>query len=184
MVDITKALSIEGWMSEAELMWLAEQASKHTNIVEIGSWMGRSTRALCDNTQGKVCAVDVWYPNDVTSQADAAIFRTLLAGKPDIWLYEQFMSNMQGTRVEALKMTSVEAARACSALKVQFDMVFIDGSHDYDSVKADILAWRPLVNHGGLLCGHDAPQNGVKQAVSELIPNYTVAEGTTIWVSQ
>lgn len=181
MIDITKALTIEGWMSEAELTWLAEQAQTHTRIVEIGSWMGRSTRALADNTQGVLYAVDVWYPDNVTSLDDANIFRTLLAGKPNNWLFEQFIHNMQGTDVVTIGRQSTQAAVMLGDQR--FDMIFIDGSHDYDSVKADILAWRPLLAKGGLLCGHDAPQQGVKQAVSELIPNYTVAEGTTIWVA-
>ncbi len=64
---IEKALAIDGWMTEIELRWLADQAAKHYVIVEIGSFLGRSTRALADNTPGVVYAVDNW------------------AGPPPIW---------------------------------------------------------------------------------------------------
>lgn len=52
-----------------------------------------------------------------------------------------------------------------------FDFVFIDASHDYYSVKADIIAWLPKIKNGGWICGHDyGVENfpGVKQAVDEL----------------
>jgi hypothetical protein len=54
------AIEIPGWMSEIDLQWLGEQAKHHDLIVEIGSYQGRSTRALGDNARGVVYAVDDW----------------------------------------------------------------------------------------------------------------------------
>lgn len=66
--------------------------------------------------------------------------------------------------------------------------VFIDGSHDYDDVKADITAWLPKVKQGGTLAGHDygkVDDNacGVAQAVNELLGenNISVHESTS-WI--
>lgn len=49
------------------------------------------------------------------------------------------------------------------------DFVFIDASHDYESVKADIAAWTPKVMPGGMVLGHDWSPHfpGVAQAVTE-----------------
>lgn len=52
------------------------------------------------------------------------------------------------------------------------DFVFIDADHTYAGCKADIEAWAPKLQPGGLLCGHDYahpefPKWGVKQAVDE-----------------
>src|SRR5262245_42246367 len=59
-IFLERALAIEGWMAPRELFWLAEIAQNSDNIIEIGSYKGRSTRALCDNARGKVTAVDPW----------------------------------------------------------------------------------------------------------------------------
>lgn len=48
-IDIFRALSIPGWMSEEELLWLASTASSSHNAVEIGSYCGRSSRAIGDH---------------------------------------------------------------------------------------------------------------------------------------
>ena len=56
-------------------------------------------------------------------------------------------------------------------------MIYLDASHDYESVKSDILVRRPLLKMGGLFCGHDRSWDGVaKAAVSELLPNGGVAK--------
>jgi hypothetical protein len=61
-------------------------------------------------------------------------------------------------------------------------MVFIDGAHDYESVKRDILTWSARLRPGGLLCGHDRNQPGVRRAIDELLPGWRSAPGESlIW---
>jgi hypothetical protein len=50
----------------------------------------------------------------------------------------------------------------------QFDMVFIDAMHDYQSVKDDITYWLPHVRYGGIIVFHDyGGFPGVTQAFHE-----------------
>ncbi len=166
-MDISKALKIEGWMEKPELEWLARTASSHKIIVEIGSYKGRSTRALTDNTDGLVIAIDNFFgPPEIE-----------LANRDTI--YDQFVSNMAG--VNNLAVIKADHRDLPNPEFVP-DMVFIDGSHDYESVKADILYWLPRIAPGGILSGHDygwCP--GVEQAVNELLPHKQVAPATSIW---
>lgn len=173
-MTIARAEKIFGWLPVSELFWLRQQANLHTNICEIGSFMGRSTRALADNTRGTVTAVDTWEGSNEDEH------KKLLEGKGPDWLYEEFCRNMEDLdNVFPVRAKSLEAAESLG--NGPFDFIFIDAAHDYENVKADILAWKKQLAPGGLLSGHDmhtgAP--GVVQAVNELLPNRKVFE--SIW---
>lgn len=181
MIRIDRALVIDGWMIESELKWLAEEARKRHNIVEVGAWMGRTTRALADNTPGVVYAVDTWKGSEEHQDE--------LAKHEGWWLFDQFRRNTSDRgNIKPIQMASVEAAQYFRSTfpNMRFDMIFLDAAHDYENVKADILAWRPLLAEGGTFCGHDYGPGchgvGVKKAVNELIPNVRVAQNE-IWVA-
>jgi predicted O-methyltransferase YrrM len=182
-MNIERALAIkDGWMSRQELQWLAHAAYGHSRIAEIGSWTGRSTRALVDNTKGTVLAVDTW----LGSKGD---LDDIVAMRGSWWAFGRFHHNLSdafaGNKLSVMRMDSLKAAKE---LKDQrFDMIFIDANHTYEAVKGDILAWSKLLRTSGMLCGHDfTPQwPGVMQAVEELIPDYRLMENSstdrTIW---
>jgi SAM-dependent methyltransferase len=178
VTDIRKADAIKGWMLPGELTWLAEQARRHQRILEVGSFAGRSTRALADNCQpgSAIFAVDTWEG----SPEHLAMFPDLL----DLW--SEFNRNLADHvvtgRVTTWKMSSLEAANHFKESGQTFDMIFIDASHDYDSVCADLLAWRPLLKNGGLLCGHDHGRySGLDRALRETLDEYSVMEDGSIW---
>ena len=53
------------------------------------------------------------------------------------------------------------------------DFCYIDASHEYKDVKADIQAWLPKMKPGGLLAGDDLNYYpGVLKAVEELLPDF------------
>lgn len=195
-VDISNAVKIEGWMTEPELQWLGEQAAKHRTICEVGSWMGRSTRALGDNALGVVYAVDTWAGSNEPKHV------ALLADKHPDWLFEQFCANIgddllknkkwmhengieQQYVVRPYRGTSLEGAdylgNGCYNLR--FDMIFLDASHDYENVEADLAAWAPLLKPGGLMCGHDFGGSfpGVARAVRNVYPKANKVGAGSIW---
>lgn len=176
MTNVSRALAITGFMSETELTWLAERAQHALLIAEIGCWQGRSTRALADNTQGTVFAIDHF-------QGVSEILH-LLSDKPPHWLLKTFLMHMiDRDNVVVVRKSSHDAALLLSALR--FNMVFIDGAHDYVSVTEDIRWWRPLVAPGGILCGHDfRDAAGVEQAVIDSLDDVQVVDDTSLWWSQ
>jgi predicted O-methyltransferase YrrM len=180
VVDISKALEINGWLNAEEATWLAEQAQKAKLIAEVGSWCGRSTRAMADNTNGLIYAVDTWKG----TAADENFPKELYEG----YFLDEFTRNLgdhlwNGT-VTAFRMTSLEAAAKFAEKGLKFDFIFLDGDHSYESIRNDILAWRPLMREGGVFAGHDYDSGypGVVQAVRELIaPVPMQVGGSSLW---
>jgi hypothetical protein len=47
-------------------------------------------------------------------------------------------------------------------------MIFIDGDHDYNAVKNDLINYYPKLKKGGIFAGHDYTEDcGVATAVDE-----------------
>ena len=163
--DAVRAASlIDGWMNLAELRELADLAATRRTIVEVGSWKGRSTKALALSTPGYVYAVDTWAgsPDEL---GDAHKEAATLG--PD-GLYRVFCDNLAPEialdKVRPIRRSSLDAAMMwCDPP----DLIFLDGDHAYESVKVDLEAWTAVAAPGALLVGHDYSWPGVSRAVHE-----------------
>lgn len=180
-MNIERALETPGFMAEIELEYLATLASTSKSIVEIGSWQGRSARAMADNTEGVIFCVDTWADNAYGS-APAE-----MTCHPE-WLWNEFRKTHADTiasrKVLTQRSDSVVGAVMAAASGFVFDMIFIDAGHNYEDVVADINAWKPLLREGGIICGHDYAKYhpGVMKAVNEFIPKYRLVG--TIWSTE
>lgn len=164
------AETIEGWFGLDDMSFYTMaygQLPNNSHAVEIGSWKGRSAShmaVMIANGQKKVQfdCVDTWEGSDVIGEKD-----DIDAVKNRV--YNVFLNNMRPVEgyYTAKRMTSVEAAKTYSDRSL--DLVFIDAAHDYDNVRADIIAWKDKVKQGGILSGHDYQFADVDRAVRELI---------------
>jgi len=163
-LDIGKAKLIDGWIPEIELEWLAEQASKSSCILELGSFLGRSTRAICDNTNGWVYSVDMWEQEGNKLEADF------------VAAFKQYQQNLKdhidSGFLKVYKNTTDIAIERFLNSKIRFDFIFIDADHTYEQVRKDIIGCKKLLAPNGVLSGHDFNWEGVERAVRELAPNY------------
>ena len=159
--------TIEGWLSEPEGRLLYELARNCTGrgvIVEIGSWKGRSTIALAIGLRdgggtGVVYAID---PH--TAEPDRPT-----AGPPVT--VDDFNRNIRragiASKVELLLMTS-------HAARPQFrdgsvDVLFVDGSHQYEDVLQDIRDWQNSMRPGSIVAFNDPHYPGVYRALREQV---------------
>jgi predicted O-methyltransferase YrrM len=174
-VDLSTARTIGGWMSEEEMLWLANSVYDRQFIVEFGSLHGRSTRAMADNhnTHGRIWAVDPWSGDYYDEDGNGIPIST--------YVMPYFIQNLQD-HIDVGHVIPVRMFSYQFSLPYQVDMVFIDGDHRYETVVKDIKKAFELLKDGGLICGHDYGHPswpGVKQAVDEYVGN-TQLEGT-IW---
>ena len=171
--NIDKAFGgVPGWMVETDMAVLKELAEQCNDVTEVGCWKGRSTKVLLESCKGTVHAVDHFNgsPKDATGVVAS------LRGN----VYEEFMKNVGGySNLTVHKGSSVDVAKGLNG--EMFDMVFIDASHEYEDVKADIEAWLPKCKK--FIAGHDYYDGhpGVKKAVDEFAKNRTVKVKGTVW---
>jgi precorrin-6B methylase 2 len=152
---------IDGWLTEREGRSLYEIA-KGKRVLEIGSYCGKSTICLAQSAE-HVTSVD---PHD-----SRGIDPNRCASRNT---FEDLTANLNKYGVSD-KVT----ARICTAneyvtqpVRGFFDVIFIDGAHDYDSVKSDIEDASLMLTDGGELVFHDyhsAADPDVTRAVDELV---------------
>lgn len=169
------AETVEGWFGLDDMSFYTDvyrQLPDKSHIVEIGSWKGRSASHMAvmianGNKAVEFDCVDTWQGSDIVGENDDLDLKRNR-------LYNVFVNNMKPVEgyYTAKRMTSVEAARTYRYHSLDF--VFIDAAHDYDSVRADILAWKDKVRPGGILAGHDYQFDDVSKAVSEIVGPVTV----------
>ncbi len=158
--DVSDAAKVDGWMTQRELEWLATRAADKQIIVEVGSYMGRSTLVLAQHCPGVVYAIDKWGEYRIKWKN----------GK--VWpaFQANLAAHITSGKVVPIRAKTPAAWHALDQLLGgrKADMIFIDGDHRYSAVASDCIeAWKRLAPTG-LLCGHDygAPAlPEVKQAV-------------------
>jgi len=159
--------SLEGLLvSPHQEKWLfktARSLPNNSNIVEIGSYKGRSTCCLafgCRGHQKRVYAIDTFKGNEVDFISKN--------------FYPEFISNIKRLDleqyIEPLVGLSTEIGKDWLA---PIHLLFIDGSHQYDDVLADFKTYYPHVIDGGIIALHDVIGSwpGVKRAWEKCIKN-------------
>jgi predicted O-methyltransferase YrrM len=152
---------IEGWLTRDQATVLFEAVrtlAPGSTVVEIGSHQGRSTVVLASALpqNGRLVAVDPF---------DAAWRH----GGPDTRarLEAHLVAAGVGSRVEVVATTS-RAARTAYGAGV--DLLYVDGKHDFWTVRDD-LRWSGRVPDGGVVLVHDAFSSlGVTLALLGTLP--------------
>lgn len=188
-LNTIRAKTVEGWFAEDEIDWLAAQVKalpEGAVVVEVGSWKGRSSRAIADNLPAgaRLYCVDTWCGS--SGEPDAHATAKDREGD-DVYMsfFHALHDHIDAGRVVAVRMTSEHAAETMNNL--QPSLIFLDGDHSETGITTDINAWLPLLKPGGLLCGHDYYKEGeglhwvhVRQTVEARFPNVQKA-ATSIW---
>jgi MMP 1-O-methyltransferase len=171
-----KAQRIQGWLTAGEgefLFSLAKRCSGSGVIVEIGSWKGRSTVYLgAGSKEGS--GVPVYAVDHHTGSSEHR--ETTNGG---IWTFDEFMENMRNAGLDGTVIPVVrESEDAARGWDKPVELLFIDGAHEYELVKRDIISWSAHLAEGGTLAVHDSTASlaplvagfaGPKRAVNEVI---------------
>lgn len=148
-------------------LWEQVAAGPHVRVLEIGSLFGGTLWYWSHLPEiGTLVSVDV--PSDWPQVADGVRdARASWAG----WMADRVeFIDVAADSHDPATVTRVQEAIGAEPV----DFLFIDGDHSYEGVRADWLAWSPLVRSGGLVAFHDTWPNhdrhepGVVRWVDEL----------------
>jgi len=138
---------IEGWLLPEEEKWLfaaARSLPERSNIVEIGSYKGRSTCCLGFGARPKhsrVFAIDIFDGGP---------------GLPRAYTLAEFTQNINKCDLSETVETIVDLSGEVSKTWGKpIHLLFIDGSHDYEDVLTDFTGFFPHVVPNGLVAFHD-----------------------------
>jgi predicted O-methyltransferase YrrM len=169
---------------------LCKMLPENSKILEIGSYQGGSTVAIghaIAGTNKSLYCLDPWQ--GYLNQEDFVdIDKSKI--KDDFVVFNNFLRNTSfiGENLRVLRGRSTSFAELLAGK--EFDLIFIDGAHDYMSVRTDIIIAFSAIKAGGIICGHDHHSSapGVMRAVSELIGSVPsiqtkhIIDQTTIWI--
>lgn len=150
-----EAFGIEGFLHEPECELLATEAARVKNgyVVELGSYLGKSTGILASNTDKKtvVVSVDIWKNEENYKR----FLTNINKWKDNIWIMRQPSSHLNHNDVNEFTNN--------------VDLLFIDADHSEESVFNDLTAWYDMVKTGGVILMHDYTEktSGVAKAVEK-----------------
>jgi predicted O-methyltransferase YrrM len=147
---------VPGWLTDEEgeaLYHLARSCTGRGAIVEIGSWKGKSTVCLgLGSREG--ASVPIYA---VDPHADHR--------------FGDFKTNVERAGItELVRPIASLSQAAADSFEEPIELLFVDGSHEYDLVLEDFEKWVPKVVDGGWVAFHDTtwtagPRKVVGQAV-------------------
>ena len=147
---------IPGWLTDEEadaLYELARACRGDGVIVEIGSWKGKSTVCL-----------------GLGSLAGSSVPVYAIDPHAD-YRFGDFKDNVERAGIaELVRPIASLSQPAADGFDEPIELLFVDGSHEYDLVLEDFEKWVPKVVDGGWIAFHDTtwtkgPRKVVGQAV-------------------
>ena len=168
---------VPGWNSRRQVFSDLIREVRPTTIIEVGTWLGASAIHMAlhcqkTNLQTKIWCVDTWLGSEEFWYSDLTDRDLRMRnGYPQV--YFDFLANVvqHGYQdvIVPVPATSLIAARVLASQGIVADLIYIDGSHNYDDVIADIRAYRPLLRSGGVMFGDDYEWKDVRNAVLETL---------------
>ncbi|MBF0158462.1 MAG: glycosyltransferase [Magnetococcales bacterium] len=177
--------TIQGYLQPIEgylLYYWAMNGPGQGVVVEIGSFMGRSTCWLAAGSRaanrGKVVACD-HFRGSPEHQVGAVEEVTAIVTHGTT--LPQFQANIQRMGLTDWVETRVGSSESVGHLWPRTQpirLLFIDADHSYETTRLDFITWLPLVEPGGLVAFHDIGVFwGCSQFYNELLQhNPTIEE--------
>jgi hypothetical protein len=163
---LEQVMDVEGqiFLEEAEmLMRLASQTEASKAIVEIGSFRGRSTVALALGAQqgnrSSVYAID--------PQEDFIGVKGGHYGGADRHAFMEKMVALD--TAHNVRLINLPSQAVGKVWDKEIGLLWLDGDHSYEGVKADYEIWKEHLADTGLIAFHDSEDIGPQKVIEEAL---------------
>lgn len=166
---------IKGWTVYLDLYReMVAQGNDGDCFVEIGTFKGRSAaymgvEIINSGKDIKFYTVDHFLGSPQEGATALNLDEDVVAGR----LYEVARQNLSPLS-SVVNVICCKSTQAPSKVNRPVNFLFIDGAHDYQSVKEDLDAWLPMMTVNGVVAGDDWNWAGVQRAVNEKFPTVDV----------
>lgn len=177
-------LPSESMLTKEEALFLyniAEKFRRPITWVELGVWCGRGlwSAGMGLPDRSTLAGVDDFSGLLPVKEGSDKLIKAIPSGMQEA-LVEAVGVSLQHQRDIALHVVKGRTHEVAEWYTPIIDVLVVDASHDYASVKQDLADWLPKVVPGGLVICHDftAKYPGVMQAVQECGRRYETVPQT------
>ena len=148
--QLKSAFQCQTHLTGNERVKLYHLADDKNHIAEIGSYVGASAccfgaavEAKNSKNSSKIFCIDTWQ-NDAMSEGGRDTWKEF---QKNTSAYEKFIVPFRGFSTEMIGQIKSQV--------ISIDLLFIDGDHSYDGVKADWDTYKELLHVGSTVVFHD-----------------------------
>lgn len=129
------------------ILFLKNEDLVNGKMIEIGSYMGESTSLFAmSGLFSDIYAIDPWEGS----------FQHLNENQGFVNIITEFnINNRLFTEKIVHPIIGYSQDVVHKFNDDEYDVIYVDGDHDYTSVKRDIQMYLPKLKSGGFMCGHD-----------------------------
>jgi hypothetical protein len=154
---IRKSSAIDGWLFEGEheLLWELASAPTEGDVLEIGSWEGKSScilaGALVDAfPANRLFCIDTFCMDGIGPQSGCV--DPAAEGS-----YYRFLRNARAHGFsDQVVVLADRSERVIPHLSIRLKLAFLDGTHLYHDTARDIELVKPMIQPGGFIALHDS----------------------------
>lgn len=158
--ELTQAFRVESHLTVSERIALFKLARNKKRICEIGSYIGASAccfgAAVVNEESSRILCIDTWN-NDAMTE-----------GARDTWAEFKKNTEKYSKNINPIRGYSTEVVDLVRSFSPEINLLFIDGDHSYEGVKADWETYKHFLSSGAIVIFHDYGwAEGVRRVVHE-----------------
>lgn len=191
--EIEKNCEIENWQYPDSINIFKQfiLETRPNIIIELGSYLGWSSITMANickenNIQCKILCVDTWLGSVEHWRKDQcnSLYKYDFFKNGISKMFDSFCKNVISHDVQnyilPLPNTTDTIYKLLSYYNIKADLIYVDASHEYDSVLKDLTSYYNILNYNGYIFGDDVCWPDVEKATIQFSKNI----GKTLQYSQ